>query len=40
MGRAGEDPKVEAWLEAVDASAIFSDSVFEPGVTEGADATD
>lgn len=40
MGRAGEDPEVKAWLEAVNASAIFSDSVFGPGVTEGAGATD
>lgn len=40
MGRAGEDPEAEAWLEAVNASAIFSDSVFGPGVTEGAGATD
>ena len=40
MGRAGEDPKVEAWLEAVNASAISSDNVFGPRVTEGAGATD
>lgn len=40
MGRAGEDPEVEAWHEAVNASAIFSDGVFRPGVTEGAGATD
>lgn len=38
--QAGEDPEVEAWLEAVNASAIFSHNVFGPGVTEGAGATD
>lgn len=38
MGRAGEDPEVESWLGAVNASAVFS--VFRPGVTEGAGATD
>lgn len=40
MGRAGEGPEVKAWLEALNASAIFCDSVFALGVTEGAGATD
>lgn len=40
VGRAGEGPEVEAWLEALNASATFCDSVFGPGVTEGAGATD
>lgn len=40
MGRAGEDPDVEAWLEAVNASAIFRGNGFGPEVTEDAGATD
>lgn len=32
--------EVEAWLEAVNASAIFRDNGFGPEVTEGAGATD
>lgn len=40
MGRAGKDPEVEAWLEAVSASAIFTDNGFGPEVTEGAGATE
>lgn len=40
MGRAGEDPEVEVWLEAVNASAVFRDNSFGREVTEGAGATD
>lgn len=40
MGRAGEGPEVEAWLEALNASAVFCDSVLGLGATEGAGATD